>query len=229
MMLPFRRVIPVLRHTPTMTWVFLVSIACWAMSLEKASAHTLYVFASGDGSSIKGRVYLPGGTGVPDAEIRLTTSEGKVVATTKSDAEGNFTLQAPFRSDFSVVAMTADGHQAHWAISADELAELPLPPNLSTGESEANSSEVSADSHPAPSGSSNSHSREDTPTTGTAVPLADLKSEMNMLKAQVVKLREEWQEFRSATQLRDVLGGLGYILGITGIAFYILARKRDRS
>jgi nickel transport protein len=207
----------------------LVFLMVWAMGLNTACGHTLYVFAAGEGNTIKGQVYLPGGTGVPDADIRLTTADGKVVATTKSDAEGRFTLKAPFRSDFNVVAMTADGHQARWNISADELAELPSPSDSSTGKPEGNAANVPEDSHLPTPGSSGSRSQHETPTTHTAAPLADLKSEMSGLKAQVVKLREEWQEFRSATQLRDVLGGVGYILGITGIAFYLLARKRDRS
>ena len=220
--------IEVLRQCFTVKWALLLSMACWALSPGKATAHTLYLFASGEGKSIKGQVFLPGGTGVPDAEISLTTPDGKIVAKTKSDAEGKFTLDAPFRSDFKVVAITADGHQAQWNVSAAELAELPGPPSSASGKPEGNSSDVADHSPPTTPVSSGSHSQQESPATGIAAPLADLRSEMNTLKAQLVKLREEWQEFRATTQLRDVLGGLGYILGITGIAFYILARKRER-
>jgi nickel transport protein len=42
-------------------------------------------------------------------------------------------------------------------------------------------------------------------------------------------IRQELSDLREQLWLRDVLGGLGYIVGITGVAFYFLGVRRKRS
>ena len=39
-------------------------------------------------------------------------------------------------------------------------------------------------------------------------------------------LRRELQEWRNQERLRDILGGIGYLLGMCGIAFYFLGTRR---
>ena len=39
-------------------------------------------------------------------------------------------------------------------------------------------------------------------------------------------LREKMEEYEHRLQLRDILGGIGYIIGITGAVFYILGARR---
>jgi nickel transport protein len=39
-------------------------------------------------------------------------------------------------------------------------------------------------------------------------------------------LHEELRAYEDRTRLRDLLGGVGYILGVAGIAFYLLACRR---
>ena len=40
--------------------------------------------------------------------------------------------------------------------------------------------------------------------------------------------RQEHHEHEQEVRLRDILGGLGYIVGITGIAPYFLGRRKRR-
>ena len=47
--------------------------------------------------------------------------------------------------------------------------------------------------------------------------------------AELSALRDEFQQYRQQTQLRDILGGIGYILGVAGIAFYLLGLRQKRS
>ena len=43
--------------------------------------------------------------------------------------------------------------------------------------------------------------------------------------AELVSLRQAVTELQSQRRLRDVLGGLGYIAGLFGLGFYLLARR----
>ena len=38
-------------------------------------------------------------------------------------------------------------------------------------------------------------------------------------------LREQLDAFQDAIRFRDILGGLGWIIGVTGIACYLIARR----
>ncbi len=49
------------------------------------------------------------------------------------------------------------------------------------------------------------------------------KSVEKALKPLIRMMEEENRRMR----LRDIIGGIGYILGITGIAFYLLSRRRN--
>jgi nickel transport protein len=43
---------------------------------------------------------------------------------------------------------------------------------------------------------------------------------------ELVELRREFQDFRQEVRWHDVLGGIGYIVGVAGIAFYFLGVRR---
>jgi len=48
------------------------------------------------------------------------------------------------------------------------------------------------------------------------------------LAEEVSRLTAEVQTMRQTTRLRDILGGVGYLVGIAGIAAYLSARKRRK-
>jgi len=59
------------------------------------------------------------------------------------------------------------------------------------------------------------------------VPDADRSNaDVEAIGRQVAALRRDFDRFRNEIRLRDVLGGLGYILGIMGTAFYFLGVRR---
>ncbi len=45
---------------------------------------------------------------------------------------------------------------------------------------------------------------------------------------QVTPLRIQLEEFKEERRFQDVLGGIGYLLGMAGIAFYFLGVRRRR-
>jgi nickel transport protein len=51
---------------------------------------------------------------------------------------------------------------------------------------------------------------------------------IDALTQQVVRLREDLNEYEQRLRFRDVLGGIGYIVGVSGVAFYFLGARRNR-
>ena len=54
----------------------------------------------------------------------------------------------------------------------------------------------------------------------------DLQVRIDALEKQVAALRKDLDRFSNELRLQDILGGLGYILGIMGLVFYFLGVRR---
>jgi len=182
----------------------LVAMAC---QLSPAAAHRLKVFATVVGTSVEGKAYFVGGGPAENVSATLRDLNEKVVAEGRTDTEGRFALTAPVRSDLVVVVDAMDGHVARFAIAAARL-----PSNLPAGEA--------GEATPArpPAGEK----------IALAVPAmsADADEIASSVARQIEPLAEQIDAMESAIRLRDVLGGLGYIVGIFGLIAFFKARRR---
>lgn len=196
-----------------------------------AFAHSLYLFAAAEGDKINGRAYLRGGTGVADVVVKIYAEAKEPVGQVTTDSEGRFSFSAPYRCDYLLRAVMEDGHQAEAMVHADELPSM-LPPfsgqqtptavASSTGSQTAGRTQGSGESPPdltletSPSPSPERLAGSDDKS---------LRQELASLRSQVIQLREDLKKFQTTAGLRDILGGIGYIFGLTGITLYLLAKR----
>jgi nickel transport protein len=201
-------------------------LAALALSAGPALAHKLNLFASADGRHIEGEVYFAGGGKAAGVPVSLTDAAGRVLTTVRSGDDGSFRFEAKAPVSHRVVAETPDGHRAEWHIGAAELAgafpttaagaapETDAPPSAGAGAGE------DAVAAPVPAAD---HVAECTldPTLIAAIEQA--------VARQVRPLREEAHAAREAAQFRDVLGGIGYIVGLAGLGLWWHCRQgRER-
>ena len=68
------------------------------------------------------------------------------------------------------------------------------------------------------------------PETDTMTqPCAPTKNgDILLLRRQVHMLQEQLETYEERIRLHDVLGGIGYILGLAGISFYFMGKKGNR-
>ncbi len=55
---------------------------------------------------------------------------------------------------------------------------------------------------------------------------SSVRAELEALRKQVVELRKELFAFQVKIRYSDLLGGVGFLLGLAGVAFYCLAVRR---
>jgi nickel transport protein len=177
--------------------------------------HKVFVFGSVRGQLIAGEAYYLGGD--PAAGVRITVLDpaGKMLGETTTDEEGDFTFQPRVRCDHRLVADAGMGHQAEHTIEAAELpAELP-------GGASGDAPHPSA---PLPSaGSVGEHQH------AHGLPGDDLAVQTEALSQQLTALRKDLDKWRAELRLQDILGGVGYILGLAGLAFYFLGVRRKEN
>jgi len=177
------------RTTSILLWL----LAGGVLFPASASAHKIHVTVHVHDTSIHGEVTFQGGHPAGNIKVTAFDPAGEKLAETTTDDEGVFTLQAEFRCDYRLLAVTGDGHGGEFTVTAAQLPSS-LPPR-----GDVSTRPVSEDE-----------------------PLEALRNE-------IILLRKELTDYTRQTRLRDVLGGIGYILGIAGIAFYFLGVRRKAS
>ncbi|WP_295590491.1 hypothetical protein [uncultured Lamprocystis sp.] len=174
-----------------------------------AQAHKLRVFAAAEGPLITGSAYFAGGGAAAGARIRVVDAQNRTLAEPTLDAAGRFSYRAQAAADLLIVAETGDGHRTEWRIPASDLTGSFPATDSGAPEPPATAPTAAAPPTPAPSGLD--------PLLTTAIEGA--------VARQLRPLREELQSFQDQARLRDILGGLGYILGLMGLALWWRSRR----
>lgn len=209
---------------PPRAAVLLAVLLC-VCAMPSADAHQLRVFAAADGDLISGSAYFAGGAAARGIAVRIESAEGALLGTTLSDADGRFRWRASAPGDHAVVVRSADGHRARWLVSGAELAPaFAGRPDLSgSGE---------------PAGTRMQHNPDVVPETrprpvpaqaGDVLDPAMAAAIESAVARQVRPLREELAEARARARMQDVLGGIGYIVGVAGLALWWRAPGRRRN
>ncbi len=208
-----------MRHQLLQATVLLV-----LFSVLPAQAHRMRVFAYESGGEILTEAKFGSGRPAQNIEIRVEDSAGKVLLTGTTNTQGMSRLPLPVAAgesgiDLTIVADAGEGHRGSWLLAAEDY-------HLSA------TGDTSADIVP--------HTQTPPPDTlehasGQAVekgpPGLDYAVIEKMLQRTVaaelapVKRQLAAERERSIT-LQDILGGIGYILGLAGIAAYFQAKRK---
>lgn len=197
---------------------------CLVLCTDSAQAHRVNLFCSVKQKQVLCEASFADGSPVSGAAIVVQNKESqKELLSTETNKKGqaSFALTEKIlqsRADLEVILQASMGHQDSWTVPAKEYAQLEQPgQNLnSTLENRQESQEPSsrADSQP-----SQGESSRDWPS----------QEQLRRIVSQEVsqELQPLLQELRARNKpsLRDILAGLGYILGLAGIAFYFKGRK----
>jgi nickel transport protein len=178
-----------------------------ALPAGPAAAHNLIVYATADGATVSGRAYFAGGGAPRGAEVMVLAPDGSELARTTTDEQGAFRFEATVRCDHEIVVEGGPGHRGAYTLPASELpAGLPAW----QGVAEEADADVAA-GQPAPDRTSR--------TRPGSEALAD----------QIRELRRELDAYHHRARLHEVIGGVGYIVGVAGLAFFLLGRRRERA
>lgn len=181
---------------------FLLSVSFSSMSF----AHALKVFAYLEGDVIKGSVYFVGGAPAKGAEVRLETPNDQRLQTLLADQEGEFTSAPVTAPLIHVVADSHDGHVGQWIVK-----------NNRAGKPTGASIQIA-----------NAGKRDDDEISATTSDITPNELEAiveRAVAAQVAPLREELHRYQNRARLSDILGGVGVIFGLAGVALWFSSRK----
>ncbi len=192
---------------PTRALLSLVVLAS-LLSADRAFAHKTRVFAYVQGKAINGEVYFSGGSPAQKATVTMFDPSGKKLGKATTDERGKFSYQPRVRCDHRAVFDSGDGHAAEYTIPGDELpADLPTPAG------------------PAPKAEKPVEPVTQSPTLSEKELEAAIEA---AVARQIIPLRKQLDQYEQKTRLRDILGGIGYILGLMGLTYYLQSRRNTK-
>lgn len=186
-------------------FIFLIII----MMDVSVSAHKVNVFAYVEGKKIYTESYFNNGKKCIDSKIEVFDNQGNKLLDGLTDKEGEFSFEVPSEDgDLKIVLTASMGHRAEYSISADELRGFV--------------------------GLIKEEIKEPVSIVSPEISLVDLKEIQliteDTLDEKLKPIMREMKEIKKSQEDRisptEIIGGVGYIIGIFGIAAYFLSRKR---
>ena len=172
-----------------------------------AGAHRVNLFAWVEGDTVLVECKYPDGREVYEGVIRVLDSAGKELLNGKTNTKGEFSFKAPKQDDLTIVLEAGMGHRADWPLSKQDLAPA--------GESAVPSAPAPKTEAPSPA------AKESAPGAASPLPAGidqAIEKALDKKLAPVMRMLAEMREQK--VRLTDVLGGIGYIIGLIGVAAY---------
>lgn len=205
--------------------VALMAVAACVFSLlsgllvNSADAHGVVVFAWVEGDQVHVESKFSGGRKVNGGKVVVLDSQGTELLRGTTDAQGKYDFTVPAKTDLKILLQAGMGHQGEWTVSASEIEA----PGEAGGGSQSTPGIKDPPDHPTTVIEPASQ------TTAAADDLAAIEAAVEKaldrkLKPVVQMLVETRQ---SGPTLQDILGGIGYILGLIGVGAYVHSRKKS--
>jgi len=189
-------------------FIFLIII----MINISAFAHKVNIFAYVEGGKIYTESYFSDGKKCVESKIEVFDNQGNKLLEGLTDKEGMFSFKIPpedvIDGDLKLVLTASIGHRAEYIIRADELGDIK---GLIEEKIEEPVSVISPET--------------------SSVELKEIQSIIeDTLDEKLKPIMREMREIKKSQEDRisptEIIGGVGYIIGIFGIIAYFLSRKR---
>jgi len=201
--------------------VIFICLSIFSMMPCTASAHRVNVFAWVDGDTIHVESKFSGGKKVNSGKVVVTGPQGVELLSGLTNDQGEYSFKVPKQSDLRIILNAGQGHRGEWTVKASELQGVAAE----TG-TEASAEKTVADKlkKAVPAESVNM----ETAGSDAGIKPQDLETVVESvldrkLKPITTMLADLQQK---GPGVRDIFAGIGYILGLVGIATYVHNRKK---
>jgi len=196
--------------------VLLVFIMLSFLMVDTASAHKVMIFAWVEGDTVYTESKFSGGKKVKKGDVIVYDLQGNRILEGKTNEDGEFSFKIPKKTTLKIVLQAGAGHRGEWTLPVEEMGEVTSQQSVEaetkkTGETASIKTEKQTQAV-----SASNRSPDD-------IQLAVEKALDKRLQP-VIRMLVESQE--KAPSFKDVLGGIGYIFGLAGVASYFCYRRK---
>lgn len=190
----------------------LIVFAAFSCISSLAYAHKVNMFAYVEGNKVIMEGYFADGNKPMNCEVVVTDPNKKVLVKGLTDHEGKFSFDIPEITDLRIVLNAGMGHRTEFVISRSELAGVKPVRADTASVPEVAEVEVAEPAEQSPEN----------------VSVSSTISEAMVRKAIAdanLPLMRAVEELKEQASFSNIVGGIGFIVGLVGVFFYIKARK----
>ncbi len=202
--------------------LLLITVMLIILSALPAQAHRMRVFAYESDGEIISEAKFGSGRPAKGVDIRVEGADGQLLITGVTDDQGISRLPLPAMakekgSDLTIIADAGEGHRGSWLLTADDYQ----------GKNRGHVPDSPADGAAAPG----LPGKTQTAAENKKQPVLDYADIEEIVQKSVaaelapVKRMLAAEQQRSIT-LQDIFGGIGYIIGLAGIAAYFQTKRK---
>ena len=194
------------RHNARFSFIilFLTSIILTGSHVP-ALAHKVMIFAWVEGDTVFTESKFSGGKKAIHAPVVIFDKDGKKLLEGKTDNKGEFSFKIPKLTDLKIVLNAGMGHKAEWTVPESEIREA--------GAILEKKSAVET-SGPIAVGLSKEEVRK------------IVEDSLDKKLRPILRMISESRNTKPS--LTEIIGGIGYIFGLMGIALYFKNRGKKR-
>jgi len=173
-----------------------------------AFAHKLNMFAYVEGDRILVEGYFSSGKKAMNSKISVYNPAREVIVEGVTNEQGEYTFVIPQQSDLRITLYAGMGHKTEYTVTADEISGISTaaPPSLSSSPKLQTNNKANV---------AMSSTRDDA-----------LRQLVQESVAKAAKpLAREISELKNKTSLSDIVGGIGFIIGLFGAFAYYKSRQ----
>ncbi len=194
------------RHNTRFSFIILFLTAIILIgSHVPALAHKVMIFAWVEEDTVFTESKFSGGKKAINAPVVIFDKDGKKLLEGKTDNKGEFSFKIPKVSDLRIVLNAAMGHKAEWTVTESEIREA---------------------------GAIVEKKKAAEPSGPIAVGLSKkevqkiVEDSLDKKLRPIVRMITESKN--KGPSLTEIIGGIGYIFGLMGIALYFINRGKKR-
>jgi nickel transport protein len=187
-------------------------LVLYLMTASSAYGHNVSIFAWVESGTVHTESKFSGGRRVKGGKIEVFDHQGRSIhaGTTNDEGYHGFALPAGAK-ELKIVLTAGMGHTNHWTIRAEELGVVDTDDGVTINQSQ-----------PAAMSSSPPIARGVSPSGLDAQAIETIVE--RVLERKLAPIRSQLAGQRWT--IRDILAGLGYILGLVGLASFVHYRKQ---
>jgi nickel transport protein len=210
-----------MRRTFFLSWngwmvifVGVVAMSVWPAAVEQAFAHKVTVFAWVDGDTVHTESKFSGGRVAKQARIEVFDSSGNQLLNGLTDDAGRFDFTTPKKEELKIVLIAGAGHRNEWVVKAEEFSgQMPLVAEDEPVQSHETASPIG-----------------DSMQEDIALSRDDLQAMIEAaLDKKLQPVLHRLYQLDEGPRLTEIVGGIGYILGLVGLGAYFHYRRRSSS
>lgn len=204
--------------------VFLFPLIIFVILFDvPAFAHKVSIFAWVEGDTVYTQSKFSKGKRVKNSSVIVFDSDGNKLLEGKTDENGEFSFKIPKQTTLKVVLKASMGHMAEWKIPFEEINHEAVSNNSKPESDIKDSYETSSKSQ----------------TINSGTDLSVLSESHGISKQEIKKLIDEsldrkllpimnmlTDSYGGGPGLTEIIGGIGYIFGLMGVAMYFTSRRK---